>query len=165
MKKALRRLTAAAAMAWLLCMSGVVLAINPIPMPDFQLTTLDGESIKSAELPAKGSWLLVYVQATSHYSDQLLKSFSKDRYPSLPANAVFIVGGTPDDAKATKAKYADLSSATWYADPSKAAFSQLKLHGVPVILGVRDQKLQWSINGILQDYKTMQSILSSWIQQ
>lgn len=152
-------------LACLVITPGNILAIDPAPIPDFQLTTLDGQTIKSSGLPAAGNWLLVYVQPTSHYCDQLLKTLTADRYPTLAASAVFIVNGTAEDAKAMKAKYPDLASATWYADPGRAAFGQLKLHGVPVILGVRDQKIQWSLNGILQDAKTMQSILTSWIQK
>lgn len=152
-------------LAWLVVTPGNTLAIDPAPIPDFQLTTLDGQTIKSAELPATGNWLLVYIQPTSHYCDQLLKTFTAERYPTLATNAVFIVNGTADDAKNMKAKYPDLATATWYADPGRSAFTQLKLHGVPVILGVRDQKIQWSLNGILQDSKTMQSILTSWIQK
>jgi hypothetical protein len=152
-------------MAWLVFAPANLLAIDPVPMPDFQLITLDGQTIKSSDLPAAGSWLLIYVQPTSHYCDQLLKTFTKDRYPSLPASAVFIVNGSADDAKNMKAKYPDLASASWYADPGKAAFAQLKLHGVPVMLGIRDSKIQWTLNGILPDDKTMQSILTSWIQK
>lgn len=152
-------------LACLVITPGNILAIDPAPIPDFQLTTLDGQTVKSSELPSAGNWLLVYVQPTSHYCDQLLKTMTADRYPTLAANAVFIVSGTADDAKAMKAKYPDLASATWYADPGRAAFAQLKLHGVPVILGVRDKTIQWSLNGILQDAKTMQSIITSWIQK
>ena len=152
-------------LACLVVTPGNILAIDPAPIPDFQLTTLDGQTIKSSDLPAAGSWLLVYVQPTSHYCDQLLKTLTANRFPTLASSAVFIVNGTADDAKTMKAKYPDLASATWYADPGRAAFAQLKLHGVPVILGVRDQKIQWSLNGILPDSKTMQSILTSWIQK
>jgi hypothetical protein len=150
-------------MAWLLCVPASLLAGNPSPMPDFQLTSLDGQTIKSADLPSSGSWLLIYIQPTSHYSDQLAKSLTKERFPNLPSRAVFVVAGSVDDAKAVKARYEALSSAAWYADPSKAAFTQLKLHGVPVVLGVLGKTIQWNLNGLLSDDKTFQSILNSWI--
>lgn len=163
--RAVGKLIVVVMMAWLICAPGTLLAIDPMPIPDFQLITVDGQTVKSADLASAGAWLLIYVQPTSHYCDQLLKTFTKDRYPSLPASAIFVVNGSVDDAKAMKAKYPDLASAGWYADPAKAAFTQLKLHGVPVVLGIRDQKIQWSLNGILQDDTTMHSILTSWIQK
>jgi hypothetical protein len=149
----------------LLCAPASLLASNPLPMPDFQLTGLDGQTVKSADLPSSGSWLLIYVQPTSHYCDQLVKSLTKERFPDLASHTVFIVAGSMDDAKAVKARYDALSTAAWYADPSKEAFTQLKLHGVPVVLGVRDKTIQWTLNGILSDDKTFQSILNSWLTQ
>jgi hypothetical protein len=163
--RAIGKLIILGAVAWLICAPGSLVAIDPMSMPDFQLSSLDGQSVKSADLPSSGSWLLIYIQPTSHYCDQLIKSLTKERFPGLASRTVFIVGGSVDDAKAAKAKYDELSTASWYADPSRTAFSQLKLHGVPVVLGIRDKKIQWSLNGILADDKTFQSILNSWIEK
>jgi AhpC/TSA family len=163
--RAIGKLIVLGAVMWLICVPATLLAIDPLPMPDFQLSSLDGQSVKSSDLPSSGSWLIVYIQPTSHYCDQLVKSLTKERFPNLATHTVFIVGGTVEDAKAAKAKYDELSTASWYADPSRTAFSQLKLHGVPVVLGVRDKTIQWSLNGILSDDKVFQSILNSWIQK
>jgi len=75
------------------------------------------------------------------------------------------VGGSLDDLTAMKSKYAELSQANWYADSTKAAYAQLKLHGVPVILGIKDQTIQWSVNGVLQDVNVSKSIVNTWVQQ
>ena len=140
-------------------------ALDPVPLPDLQLTSIDNQPIKTAALPSKGNWVLVYVQPKSQFSDNLLKLFKREQYPGLEQHAVIIVGGSIDDLKSVKSKYAELDQATWYADTTKDAFTQLKLHGVPVVLGVKQQTIEWSLNGVLSDVSVAKSIVNSWIQQ
>jgi hypothetical protein len=140
-------------------------AVDPVPLPDLQLTSIDDQPIKTTDLPSKGNWVLVYVQPRSQFSDNLLKLFKREQYPGLEQHAVIIVGGSVDDLKSVKSKYAELDQATWYADTTKNAFTQLKLHGVPVVLGVKQQTIEWSLNGVLSDVTVAKSIVNSWIQQ
>ena len=140
-------------------------ALDPVPLPDLQLTSIDNQPIKTAALPSKGNWVLVYVQPKSQFSDNLLKLFKREQYPGLEQHAVIIVGGSIDDLKSVKSKYAELDQATWYADTTKDAFTQLKLHGVPVVLGMKQQTIEWSLNGVLSDVSVAKSIVNSWIQQ
>jgi hypothetical protein len=140
-------------------------AVDPVPLPDMQLTSIDNQPIKTTDLPSKGNWVLVYVQPKSQFSDNLLKLFKREQYPGLEQHAIIIVGGSVDDLKSVKSKYAELDQATWYADTTKNAFTQLKLHGVPVVLGVKQQTIEWSLNGVLSDVSVAKSIVNSWIQQ
>jgi hypothetical protein len=78
---------------------------------------------------------------------------------------VVIVGGSLDDLKSTQSKYPDLSEASWYADTDKSAYAQLQLHGAPVVLGVRQQTIQWSLNGVLPDTNVSRSVLNTWVNQ
>jgi hypothetical protein len=148
-----------------LCLAAIAVAVDPVPLPDLQLTSVDNQPIKTADLPAKGNWLLIYVQPKSQYSDNLLKLFKREQYPGLEQHAVIVVGGSVDDLKAMKSKYAELDHASWYADTTKGAFTQLKLHGVPVIVGVKQQTIEWNLNGILSDVNVAKSIVNTWIQQ
>ena len=147
-----------------LCLVSLAAALDPMPLPDLQLTSIDNQPVKTADLPAKGNWLLIYIQPKSQFSDNLLRQFKREQYPALEQHAIIIVGGTLDDLKAMKTKYAELSQATWYADTSKTAFTQLKLHGVPVVLGIKQQTIQWSLNGVLPDVNVSKSIVNSWVQ-
>ena len=147
----------------LILLVSFALAVEPVPLPNFQLTTGDGQTVKTADLPAKGNWLLIYVQPKSQFSDNLLKLLKREQYPNLEQNAVIIVGGAVDDMKAMQSKYTELSLAAWYADTAKNAFTQLKLHGVPVVLGIKQQTIQWSLNGVLPDTNVSKSVLNSWI--
>jgi hypothetical protein len=148
-----------------LCLAMVAAAVDPVTLPDLQLTSVDNQPIKTADLPSKGNWLLIYVQPKSQYSDNLLKLFKREQYPGLEQHAVIIVGGSLDDMKAMKSRYSELDQAAWYADTAKGAFALLKLHGVPVIVGVKQQTIEWSLNGVLSDINVAKSIVNTWIQQ
>jgi hypothetical protein len=148
-----------------LCLIGLATALDPVPLPDLQLTSIDNQPIKTTDLPAQGNWLLIYVQPKSQFSDNLLRLFKREQYPALEQHAIIVVGGSLDDLKAMKAKYIELSQATWYADTTKDAFTKLKLHGVPVVLGVKQQNIQWSLNGVLSDINVSKSIVNTWVQQ
>jgi len=139
-------------------------ALQPTALPDFQLATLDGQTIRSADLPAKGHWLLIYVESESHFCEKLLKHFSQRATSPTLAKVVVIVKGTPEEAKAMRAHYPYLAQAFWYSDPSDNAFTQLKLNGIPVTLGVDQHTVQWVNNGVLPDSKTQNAILFSWLQ-
>jgi hypothetical protein len=148
-----------------LCLVILAAAVEPVPLPELQLTSIDNQPIKTTDLPSKGNWLLIYVQPKGQFSDNLLKLFKREQYPGLEQHAIIVVGGSVDDLKAMKAKYTELDQAIWYADTTKGAFTQLKLHGVPVVLGVKQQTIQWSLNGVLSDINVAKSIVNTWIQQ
>lgn len=160
-----KRVQIFAAVVAVLCLVSFAVAVDPVPLPDLQLTTADNQPIRTTDLPSKGNWLLIYVQPKSQFSDNLLRLFKREQYPSLEQHAIIVVGGSTDDLKAMKAKYPELDQATWYADTTKAAFTLLKLHGVPVILGIKQQTIEWNLNGVLADVNVAKSIVNSWIQQ
>src|SRR5215471_17028099 len=62
---------------------GVSFAIQPTPLPDFELSTLDGQTVKSSDLPSQGHWLLIYVQSNHQFSDRLLKLLKREDFPGI----------------------------------------------------------------------------------
>lgn len=149
----------------LLLLASFARAIKPVPLPGLQLTSAAGQTVKNTDLPSQGNWVLIYIQPKSQFSDNLLRLMKRDLYPNLEQHAVVIVGGSLDDLKNTQAKYPDLSQASWYADTDKSAYGQLQLHGVPVVLGLKQQTIEWSLNGVLPDSNVSRSVLNTWINQ
>jgi hypothetical protein len=107
-------------------------------VPEFAVSALDGRAVKSSEIPVQQRSVLIYVVPNCRPCETLLNLIKKKEYPDLPSKAVVIVGRA-NTAKAVRiaGKFPDLHEASWYADPSRDAFSKLKLRGVPVILGLR----------------------------
>ena|SRR6267378_2300350 len=160
-KKLMRTIAVTLATVLMLLMTAV--AVEPVPLPDFQLTAADGSVIKSTALPSQGNWLMVYVQPRNQFSDNLLKLFKKEQYPALAQHAVIVVGGSTDDMKAAQARFPELALATWYADTDKSAFGLMKLKGAPMILGIKERTITWSLSGILSDVNVAKSILNTWL--
>lgn len=154
-----------AAIAVLTCLlSLLAAAVEPVPLPDFQVTSADGLTVKSSALPSQGNWLIIYVQPRSQFSDNLLKLLKRDQYPGLEQHAVIIVGGSVDDLKSMQSRFTELSQASWYADTDKSAFNLLKLHGAPMVLGVKQKTIAWSLSGVLSDVNVARSILNTWLK-
>jgi hypothetical protein len=139
-------------------------AVEPVPLPDIQLTAADGSTVKSNALPSQGNWFIIYIQPRNQFSDNLLRLLKKDQYPTLASHAVIIVGGSTDDLKTAQSRFPDLASATWYADPNKSAFGLMKLTGAPMILGIKQRIITWSLSGVLSDVNVAKSILNTWLE-
>jgi hypothetical protein len=161
-KKLLRAI--AISLGMVLLLSIMAAAIEPVPLPDIQLTAADGTTIKSAALPTQGNWLMIYIQPRNQFSDNLLRLFKKDQYPTLAQHAVIIVGGSTDDLKTAQARFPELALATWYADTNRSAFTLMKLTGAPMILGIKQRTIAWSLSGILADVNVAKSIVNTWLQ-
>jgi hypothetical protein len=161
-QKFLRAIAVTLGMAFLLSM--VAGAVEPVPLPDIQLTAADGTTIKSTALPSQGNWLMIYIQPRNQFSDNLLRLFKKDQYPTLAQHAVIIVGGSVDDLKNAQARFPELALATWYADTNRSAFGLMKLTGAPMILGIKQRTIAWSLSGILADVNVAKSIVNTWLQ-
>jgi hypothetical protein len=161
-QKFLRAIAVTLGMVFLLSM--VAAAVEPVPLPDIQLTAADGATIKSTALPSQGNWLMIYIQPRNQFSDNLLRLFKKDQYPTLAQHAVIIVGGSVDDLKNAQARFPELALATWYADTNRSAFGLMKLTGAPMILGIKQRTIAWSLSGILADVNVAKSIVNTWLQ-
>jgi hypothetical protein len=160
-QKLLRAVAIILGMVFLLSMMAV--AIEPVPLPDIQLTAADGSTVKSSALPTTGNWLIIYIQPRNQFSDNLLRLLKKDQYPTLAAHAVIIIGGSTDDLKTAQSRFPDLASATWYADTNRSAFNLMKLTGAPMILGIKERTISWSLSGVLADVNVAKSILNTWL--
>ena len=139
-------------------------AVEPVPLPDIQLTAADGSTVKSNALPSQGNWLIIYIQPRNQFSDNLLRLLKKDQYPTLAQHAVIIVGGSVDDLKTAQIRFPELALATWYADTNKSAFGLMKLTGAPMILGIKQRMITWTLSGILSDVNVAKSILNTWVE-
>ena len=139
-------------------------AVEPVPLPDIQLTAADGSIVKSSALPSQGNWLIIYVQPRNQFSENLLRMFKKDQYPNLAQHAVIIVGGSVDDLKNAQTRFPDLAAASWYADTNRSALGLLKLTGAPMILGIKQRTIAWTLSGILSDVNVAKSVLNTWVE-
>lgn len=140
-------------------------AMQPEPLPVFDLTALDGTSTTSAQLTMSDRWLLLYVEPSCRPCDGLLRLVKKEEFPKVPPAMTIIVGGVAIEAvRALRDRYPDLAEASWYSDQSKHACAQLSIKGAPVLLGLRQGVIAWRFTGVLPDATHMKSVLQSWLE-
>jgi len=142
-------------------------AIAPTPMPLFTVQGLDGSAVQTSSWTLKGNSLLIYVRSNCRPCGALLGSLNRRDYPDLASHTIFLLGdASPDGAKDLLRRYPDLGTATWYLDPSQAAATALHLQGAPVILGLKNDTVQWAVSGVMQQAPAQrQSILNTWIRK
>lgn len=130
-------------------------------LPAFSVTASDGTTVASPAVVKTGHWLLVYVRPQSAPSRSLLGALEKGRSETAAA-VVVVVGGDAAAAKALGDEFPALKAAAWYADVRGDAFRALRLTGVPVVMGMQESGIEWSLSGVVPDRKTLPSVLSSW---
>lgn len=160
-------LTAAVVAVLLALAAQQATAIERRPLPTFQVAALDGTAVASPQLAVGGQWLLVYVAPGCAPCDRLLAAFKAWQTPDLLARTVIVVGGTTDGAKAylAAALPPEVSAIRSYADPLASAWTSLQLTGTPVIIGVKDGAVNWSISGVLNDPRALESAVKTWAGQ
>ena len=142
-------------------------AIERRPFPAFQLAALDGAAVASPQLAVDGQWLFVYVAPGCASCDRLLASFKAWQTSDLLARTVIVVGGTTDGAAAYLGASLppEVSAIRSYADPLGSAWTALELTGTPMIIGVKDGTIRWSISGVLNDPRALESAVKTWVGQ
>jgi|SRR5579864_408155 len=127
--------------------------------PDRSVTNVTQLSI------ASGKWIFIYVHANHSASEELLRRLSKTQYAGVPQRTVIVLGGVGADGLASfTARHPQLAAALWYADPVKKTRAVLKLSGTPIILGVDNQEITWSLNGLPRDDRWTQSMFTTWVK-
>lgn len=152
--------------ALLVCVASVHgIASEKRPLPEFQVTTLEGATATGASLGQPGQWLIIYVAADSAPSARLVKALKGWQSPALSERTVVVVGGAVADARRFVAQQAEAApSVRWMANPTSSAWKALRLSGTPTLVGVRDGRIEWVLAGVLNDPKALESVVTSWVQ-
>ncbi|MCU0256585.1 MAG: hypothetical protein MUF60_07560 [Vicinamibacterales bacterium] len=143
-------------------------AIEQRPLPAFTVTAADGAEAPSDAMVREGKWLLIYVTPTCRTCDGLLRDMARWDSAALPAATVLVVGNANHaDAAGYVARAVPeaLAASAWYADAHGQAREALRLQGAPVVIGMRGERIQWAIAGVLNDPRTLESALRSWVEQ
>jgi hypothetical protein len=138
-------------------------AIERKALPDFPIAALDGAAAKSGAMVAAGPWLLVYVQQGCAACDTLVQLLA-DEHAKLEGRVAIVIGGvTATDAAKLAANFPALAAARWYADQSNALLRALPAAGAPVVYGLRENMVEWSLNGVVPDAASYRTTLLSWV--
>jgi hypothetical protein len=134
-------------------------------LPALNFSAAEGLSAATDGLPSEGRWLLVYVQPGCRPCEAVLSLVKGEEAPEVVQRMVVIVGGLAAGAlDGFRARYPDLAGATWQADPDRSAARALRLSGIPVVLGVDERTIAWTLSGAIDETAKAKLILSDWIE-
>lgn len=166
MKKSFRRMRATVVAACLAAgLYQPAAAIETRPMPPFTVTRPDGAVVDSAHLTAETQYVLLYVKADCRPCDRLLALIRNANSPQFTSRVVVLVNGAPADGDRYIARLipAEAGPVTWYADTDGGGYGALRLTGAPVLIGVKDGRVMWSVAGVLNDAATVESVVRTWV--
>lgn len=141
------------------------LAAQRTPLPALALGDPNGGSVNLDRLGFTGTWTLVYTQPQCKpcaQQLQLLKAASDAGF----ASRIVIVGGgmTARELQSLQRSTPHLRQARWYTDVPRGLPRGLRLRGAPVLLGVRANRLEWTLNGIPPKQDLLRNSVLSWMR-
>ena len=73
----------------------------------------------------------------------------------------------PEDASAyvRQTLPKELWGLRWYADDQAEAWGALRLAGAPMLVGIRDGRVEWGISGALSDPAKLRGLVRSWLDE
>ena len=135
------------------------------PLPAFTVTSPAGAAVASAALSGQERWVLIYVSPDCRSCDRLLASLRDWQSPQLTSRTVVIVRGSSAPAAAYVAERLPSAVAvSWYVDERSEAWQALSLKGTPVLIGVERGEIDWTISGVLNDPKALESVVRKWVE-
>lgn len=148
----------------MLLRGGIAYAIEPVALPAFTVQNMTNAPVQGDQLSQAPRWLLIYLPADCRHCDDILHALEPFQKPPLSNRVVVVAGGgTPEAIRGLIGPREKIASLGWYTDPEWQAYQMLHISGMPMIFGIRDGVIEWSLSGIPWDDKTMRSILLDWV--
>jgi hypothetical protein len=133
------------------------------PLPEFFIQDLNGQFVSSAGFVRPGNWMIVLVRPDCSPCDKLLEAIPLEP-ESVPSRFVVILTGADTAAAAIfKARFPALAPAQWYVDEFGNSLPLSQLPAAPVMFGLRQHMIEWSLAGIAPDLRTVRGAMLSWL--
>lgn len=141
--------------------SAIVASEHP-RLPSFTVTSSDGGAVASTVLSSQSRWLLIYVSPDCRSCERLIESLKEWQSPTLTSRIVVIVRSS--EATRFIAEHRSGFDVAWYADPQDDAWRSLELKSAPTLMGVEGGEIKWTVSGVLNDPKALESVIRKWVE-
>jgi hypothetical protein len=138
-------------------------AASPPALPDVQLTTVNGATVKTGDLLKTGKWLVVAMQPNCQPCLALLHSLNANVRRVAVEQIVFVVAANADQTREQAARFPRLSTAIWCSDSEEKLAAGLQLTTTPVMLGIQDAQIAWRISGIPPQRDDLPAVVRNWV--
>jgi hypothetical protein len=81
------------------------------------------------------------------------------------ARTVLIVAADAETTRAYVERVAapDLTSMRWFSDPDGQARGSLALDTAPTLVGIRGNRIEWTVGGVLNNPGTLEPLVKTWL--
>jgi len=148
-------------------LGGAPSALQSHALPPLDVIGAGGVPASVLRSPDPSSWLIVYVSPDCPPCDRLLEMMATWQPAPSAGRVVLVVGAPLADARAYADRLAWLrtSGVSWFADPAGAAAKSLRLTGRLGLFGVRADRIEWTVAGVLNDPSSVKSVVESWLRR
>ena len=156
------RMVVAAAVTAALCPAAAEAQQNR-PLPAFAVLSNGNTPVPSGALNASARWLLVFVGDQTVSGDRLLRALNAWRVD--PSRVVVVVSG---DVASIDSRVRPLlgdagGSMAVYADADGSAARSMGLTSAPALVGVVDNTIDWTVQGVLNDPAMVEPVVRNWL--
>lgn len=156
--------TVTALVIFLFCLYLSPVAAAPVPLPVITLVSSAGVEL-STESIGKDKGVVLLLIRKGNPSGKMLLSLLETSDTPLPADRLLVVVGGADE-KVLKVIAEDHRklAATWYRDPDDALAKGLNSKVTPMLAGVGDGMVAWTIPGT-SDLEFLEKTVSGWLNR
>jgi hypothetical protein len=140
---------------------------QPSSGSSFPLIDANGQGLDSARVFAAGARVIVYVVPGNEPGTRLIDALRvwSQRDPAQWLERVqVIVAAPPAAAREWLGERWSEPGARWFADPSGDGWRALGLQGALAVVGLRDGRVEWQIDGVIADPTVVEPAIDAWIK-
>ncbi len=149
-------------MCLLVVATSTVVASEHPRLPSFTVTSSDSAAVASTALSTQPRWLLVYVSPDCRSCERLIESLKGWQSPNLTSRTVVVVRSS--DVDRPIAEHRSGFDVAWFGDWQDDAWRSLELKSALALLGVEGGEIKWTISGVLNDPKALESVVRRWVE-
>jgi hypothetical protein len=132
-------------------------------LPPFTLVDSGGTATSSTTLSAGGRAVLVFVKPSCRPCEQLLDALARIDDPGLASRLVLVVESPLEEASAFAGRLPpQLATVRWLADAERAAWTALDLKGLPKVIAIEGEKIEWMHSGV-PHRGLLEPLMRTWI--
>lgn len=146
----------------LVLVPGLVVALEPGPLPALTLRDNKGALVSAGALQTPGKWVMVVIDSALPAAYDMLNGLSA-KEASAETGLTLAVIGSEADLLRLQQEFEKLSQARWLLSRDTTVIQDLRLPGIPAMIGMEGEQVSWQYIGIPDAPEKAQSMVQEWL--